>query len=252
MTSDAEHPQDPDPLRVRLERAIGHRFEDPGHLVHALTHSSFAHEQNLDHTADNERMEFLGDAILGLGVSAMLYRHHPDGNEGQLTRFKAQLVSSRNLARHARSLELGESLRLGKGEEKTWGRSKPALLADAFEALLAAVYLDGGLDAALGVVERLFAREVADPEGATAFSNYKSAYQEALQSRGVKAARYRTVAESGPDHRRTFFVEVIVNGEAVASGEGLTKKAAEQAAARQALEALSEEDRPPGERLEGP
>lgn len=222
-----------------LEGALGYRFRSRRLLELALTHSSFAHEEGFEPVEDNERLEFLGDSVLGFLVSDLLYRALPDLKEGELSKRTASLVSAANLVQYGKRLAIGEYLRLGKGEEKTGGRRKQALLVDAFEALLAAVYLDGGFDSARRVVENLIGSEIAaigsgDPRPA----NSKSTLQERLQASGTAPARYRLVQETGPDHRRSFTVEVWIAGEPVARGEGPNKKAAEQAAAKLALEAM--------------
>jgi ribonuclease-3 len=225
-----------------LKHALGHRFKQPELLELALTHSSFAHEQNLEAVEDNERLEFLGDSVLGFLISGWLYQARPDLKEGELSRLKSFLVSAANLLQYGERLSLGDYLELGKGEEKTGGRQKQALLVDSFEAVLAAVYLDGGLDAVFEVVRRLFGDQIKEiEEGSDPVSNFKSALQEELQSHGRGVARYRVVEETGPDHEPLFTVDVLIDGDAVASGNGATKKAAEQAAAMRALEVLKDE-----------
>lgn len=221
-----------------LEREIGYQFADRSFLTRALTHSSHAHERSSD--SDNEQFEFLGDAILGFIISDVLCREHPRLNEGQLSRIKGFLVSASNLVKYAEQIRLGEYLHLGRGEEKTGGRMKQTLLVDGFEALLAAVYLDGGLDAARGLAMRFFAPQIRGiGHGAEELADYKSGLTEALLKEG-RAAEYILASESGPDHQKLFIVEVCISGEAVASGIGLTKKAAEQAAAKHALAKLRE------------
>ncbi|HEY8550762.1 MAG TPA: ribonuclease III [Vicinamibacterales bacterium] len=226
-----------------LEARLGYRFRDRGLLEHALTHRSRANEDVTGGVVDNESLEFLGDAVLGLLIAEALYHEHPQLDEGEKSKIKASLVSTTSLARVAEELGLGEHLLLGRGEEKTGGRRKPALLADACEALIAAVYLDGGLEAARELVRReLWERaSIGDARGAEAGStgDYKSALQEALQAAARGLPEYRIVAERGPDHDKVFEVEVRVGGEVVATATGRTKKEAEQAAARHALETLS-------------
>ena len=222
-----------------LESGLGYRFRDRGRLERALTHSSFAHELRAEVRDDNERLEFLGDALLGFLVSDWLFQVRPDFSEGELSTLKSVLVSAANLRRYGDALSLGDHLRLGKGEEKTGGREKPALVVNAFEAVLAAVYLDGGLDAASGVARRLFGDQVREiASGRWRVSNFKSALQELLQSTGRGAARYRLVEKSGPGHEPRFTVEVSIDGAPGALGTGATKKQAEQSAARAALENL--------------
>ncbi len=229
-----------------LQAAIGYRFRDRGLLEHALTHKSRAHEDLSGGVRDNESLEFLGDAVLGFVVADLLFREFPDFDEGQKSKVKAALVSTLSLARLAERLDLGAHLILGRGEEKTGGRHKQALLADAYEALLAAVYLDGGLEAARGFLHREFAdaiREVRRP-GYFGF-DYKSALQEYLQARDQPPPVYRVLAESGPDHKKVFQIDVVVDAQTLASGTGRTKKDAEQEAAERALERLRADGEPP-------
>src|SRR3954468_4853722 len=226
-----------------LERRIGCRFKDRGLLEHALTHRSRVHEDASGGVFDNESMEFLGDSVLGFAIAAMLFREFPQHNEGQKSKLKASLVSAASLARLGEQLDLGAFLILGRGEEKTGGRRKHAIIADCYEALIAAIYLDGGIDPAQRFIEQQFADLVAEARrtGADASftDDWKSALQEFLQSRGRGLPAYRLAGEVGPDHRKSFLVEVLVEGEAVASAEGRSKKEAAQAAARAALERLS-------------
>jgi ribonuclease III len=225
-----------------LERRIGYRFRDRGLLEHALTHRSRVHEDASGGVFDNESMEFLGDSVLGFVIADMLFRQFPQHNEGQKSKLKASIVSATSLARLGEKIDLGAFLILGRGEEKTGGRLKHALIADCYEALIAAIYLDGGIEPARGFIERQFADliEEARRTGAhAAFTeDYKSALQEWLQSHDRGLPSYRLAAEIGPAHRRRFDVEVVINGEPIARAEGKTKKEAAQAAARQALEIL--------------
>ncbi len=227
------------PDREDLTERLGYRFADPLLLDRALVHSSYAHEKGMP-GADNESMEFLGDAVLSLGVSRMLFRDLGEGEVGQMARNRAFLVSERNLASKARGLDLGRHLKLGRGEEKGGGRAKESLLADAWEAVLAAIYLDGGLEPALDFIERLFKVQVTRLKGAPVGGgqDYKTELQESLQAVGVPLPKYRVAGESGPDHRKSFRVEVVIQGRVAARGSGLTKKAAEQKAARHALRQL--------------
>ncbi|MCA1561668.1 MAG: ribonuclease III [Acidobacteria bacterium] len=226
-----------------LERRIGYRFRDRGLLEHALTHRSRVHEDASGGVFDNESLEFLGDSILGFAVADMLFREFPQHNEGQKSKLKASIVSSAALARLAEKIGLGQFLILGRGEEKTGGRLKHALIADCYEALIAAIYLDGGIEPARAFIQRQFADliEEARRTGAhAAFTeDYKSALQEWLQSHDRGLPVYRLAAESGPAHRRTFQVEVLVGGSALAKAEGRSKKEAAQAAAREALQQLT-------------
>ncbi len=229
--------------RAEIEELLGHRFAAPARLVRALTHSSHAGTPSRDDASEgsNERLEFLGDAVLGLLVSEHLTHACPDWEEGRLSTAKAQLVSKPALADAAQRIELGRFLRLGRGEEKAGVGQNPAVLADAFEAVLAAIYLDAGLEAARGFVNRtLLAGMDAVQVVRLGRPDHKSALQDFLQARGMRLAEYRPVGESGPDHRKRFVIEVAVEGRGLATAEGGTKKEAEQAAARLALAQLKE------------
>jgi ribonuclease-3 len=219
-----------------LQQRIGYRFKDRGLLEHALTHRSRAAEDVSGGVYDNESLEFLGDAVLGLVVAEALFRRYPDSSEGQKSKIKAAVVSTQSLARHAEGIRLGEHLLLGRGEEKTGGRFKQALLADAYEALIAALYLDGGLPAAATFLEReLEAAIAAGAHHDAVGPDYKSALQERLQASGRGLPEYRVAAQSGPDHRKVFTIEVVVSGEILGTATGKAKKEAEQEAARLAL-----------------
>jgi ribonuclease III len=230
-----------------LER-LGYDFRDLGLLDRALTHSSAVPElrtargEEISFTGsaiqDNERLEFLGDAVLELLTSEYLLVNFPEWTEGQLSKSRARIVNAHSLEIGARRLGLGEHLRLGRGEEKTGGREKPALLADAFEAVVAAMYLDGGLDPVRELLKRTVFLLALENGERISESDRKSALQEFLQARGEQPAEYRLAGESGPDHQKTFMVEVRIKGECLASAEGSTKKEAEQKAARSALEKL--------------
>ena len=224
-----------------LQHVIDYRFRDRGLLEHAMTHTSRANEDVSGGVADNESLEFLGDAVLGFVIADVLYREFPEFNEGQKSKIKAALVSTTTLARQAERLMLGEHLLLGRGEEKTGGRRKQALLADGYEALLAAIYLDGGVEQARAFIVREFAPLVAQVrEHGLVGDDHKSALQEYLQSRDQSLPEYRIAGTIGPDHRKLFQVEVVVRGEALASATGASKKEAEQEAARLALQRLTE------------
>jgi len=219
-----------------LAASVGHRFRDRGLLEHALTHRSRANEDVTGGVKDNESLEFLGDAILGFIVADLLFKRFPDYDEGQKSKLKAALVSTTTLARLAERLNLGDHMILGRGEEKTGGRRKQALLADTYEAVIAALYLDGGLEAARGFILREFESRLQEVMASTAVGeDFKSALQESLQSRGEPLPDYVVVSESGPAHRRLFQVEVRLREGVVAVAEGRTKKEAEQEAARLAL-----------------
>jgi ribonuclease-3 len=228
-----------------LETRLGYRFRDRGLLEHALTHRSKAHEDPSGGVLDNESLEFLGDAVLGLVVADALCRRFPQSSEGRKSKIKGMLVSTATLAELAERLQLGEHLILGRGEEKTGGRRKHALLADTCEALIAAIYLDGGLEPARQFILRELT-EVIEQAGRPDYfgRDHKSRLQEVLQGLGRPAPTYRVTAEAGPEHRKLFHVEVLVGGDVIAQGAGRTKKDAEQDAAKAALASL---DRAEGE-----
>ena len=224
----------------RLEAAIGYSFRDPGLLRRALTHKSYAHEQPAAADAvlaDNEQLEFLGDAVLGFLASELLVNRFPSLAEGRLSKLKARLVSAEHLHKVALSLDLGRHLVLGKGEEMSGGRAKPALLADALEALLAAIYLDAGLEEVRGFMLRYVAIEL---DSTLPLADYKSAVQEAAQARGLPTPRYVTVGERGPEHSKSFTVEVRVGSDWSAEAEERTKKSAGQKAAQLLLAKLQQ------------
>jgi ribonuclease III len=239
---------------VTIEQSIGHVFSDPQLLRQALTHSSQAREMEAQHpesterTGDNEQLEFLGDAVLGLVTTEELYRRFPQFSEGQLSKLRAHLVSKNHLIHVAERLELGKHLRLGRGEEKSGGRSKAALLVDALEAILGAVYLDAGFETSRGII----LKHIVLPEleqfvslgTAGRVTDYKSALQERLQAEGRPQPVYLLVKEAGPEHQKTFTIEAQLmassgRAEFTARSEGSTKKNAEQDAARQVLEHLA-------------
>jgi ribonuclease-3 len=226
--------------RAVLEAAIGHHFREPARLARALTHSSRRYELAAEAAAaDNEQLEFLGDAVLGLVVSEYLVASFPDWSVGELNRAKERMVSERSLHAAAVRLSLGEYLDLGRGEEKTGGREKRGLLADAYEAIIAAIYLDAGLNAAAQFVYRTLVQEVLRDQGPVLREpDAKAALRDRLFELGRGPAEYRVVEESGPDHRKTFVIEVRVEGHSLASARGDTKKEAELAAASLALEQL--------------
>lgn len=220
-----------------LEERLGYQFTDRSLLENALTHSSYANEHRDAGMSSNERLEFLGDSVLGMVVADHLYREHPRMPEGELTRTRAALVCEGSLVEVARTLELGKYLRLGKGEDAGGGRERPSILADATEAVLAAIYLDGGIAQARRVIRALI---LGNEEEMSASRDYKTALQELVQRESGQKLAYRLVAEEGPDHAKRFSVEVELNGKTVGAGEGRTKKAAEQNAAKAAIAALKE------------
>ncbi len=226
-----------DEMLARLEAVIGYTFRDRSLLRRALTHRSYANEQAEPRPPHNEALEFLGDAVLEFLISAWLLELYPTQTEGTLSKLRAYAVSAANLQKHAARLHLGEYLLLNRGEEKTGGRTKAALQVDAYEALIAAIYLDGGIEAARDFVHREFAVTFTrlDPQNLTA-TDYKTALQERLQALGFPAPQYAIVESLGPDHRRVFQVELLINGRRFATGQGTTIKGAHQAAARAALD----------------
>ncbi len=224
------------------EGAIGYVFREPALLEEALTHRSYVNEVRPKRGRDNERLEFLGDAILALLISHYLTTAFPDDTEGELSKKKAALVSEQSLAAAARRLNLGRYLRLGRGEERTQGREKSSLLANVFEAVIAAVYLDGGLDPAQSLAQRAMVevmKELHETSGVEYSKDYKTRYQEWCQKRFETLPRYVTIRESGPDHEKTFEVQVTVMGDVIGLGVGRTKKEAEQMAAKHALAHVS-------------
>ena len=226
-----------------LEARVGYRFRDRGLLEHALTHKSKAHEDPSGGVADNESLEFLGDAVLGLVVSDALFRAFPTYSEGQKSKIKANMVSTTSLAEMAELMGLGEHMILGRGEEKTGGRHKQALLADTCEALIAAIYLDGGLEPARQFLLRELGRYLEDARQPEYFGrDHKSRLQERLQGLGRPLPSYRVASEVGPDHSKLFYVDVVVGETVLAQGAGRTKKDAEQEGARLALQEITKDE----------
>lgn len=222
---------------TELERRISYVFDDRTLLVRALSHRSYANEQGPD-VDDNEVLEFLGDAVLGLVVSDLLCTRYPTLSEGEMSKLKSFLVSADTLGRFADELGLGQFILLGRGEEKTAGREKNSILANAMEALIAGLYIDGGLEQAAEFITGLVLPLLSDVKGQSQpLRDFKSALQEIVQADGMPLPRYEVVGEDGPDHDKVFHIEVQV-GAQTAHGHGRTKKRAEQRAARQILEAL--------------
>ena len=219
-----------------LEAAIGYKFRNITLLQNALTHSSYANERWHDSLMSNERLEFLGDSVLGMVVANYLFRNFPDRPEGELTRMRADMVCEKTLANVANQIGLGEHLLLGHGEERFGGRSRVSILADAVESVIAASYLDGGLEAAKGIIDRFILCDV--PVKKLHNADYKTTFQELVQQKKNQVISYALVGESGPDHDKQFLVEVSLNGQVVGKGSGSSKKRAEQDAARMAMEAL--------------
>jgi ribonuclease-3 len=228
-----------------LERTLGYAFRRRELLLRALSHPSHGHESGSGE--DYERLEFLGDAVLGFLLAERIYRRRPELDQGGMTRLRARLVNTRSLAARARELDLGAHLRLGRGEEGSGGRRKKSLLADAFEALVAAVFIDGGIRPVRSLVRRIFGAELERANVDASTDDPKTRLQELLQSRGRSRPSYRVGAVSGPAHQRSFLVELLVEGRVSARAEAGSKKAAERQAAARAIEdllagALSEEE----------
>jgi ribonuclease-3 len=224
---------------VVLQERLGVERLNPGLGLAALTHKSYCNEHRGELVVDNERLEFLGDAVVDLLVSHRLMERFPGADEGELSKLRALIVNEDALARVARGLRVGELLRMGRGEELTGGRDKSSVLADALEAVIAAVYLTHGLQGAMDVVDRHFAEALDGVAEGRSGDDYKTRLQERVQSQSRPAPRYRVVAEDGPDHAKTFEVEVSVGGELLGRATGRNKKEAEQAAARKTLEILN-------------
>ena len=219
-----------------LENAIGYRFENIQLLQNALTHSSYANERWHNSLLSNERLEFLGDSVLGMLVAEYLYRTFPNRPEGELTRMRADMVCEQTLAAAANRIGIGEHMLLGHGEEQGGGRNRNSILADAMESVIAACFLDGGMDAALKVVQQFILVEV--PVTKLHNADYKTKLQELVQQKKNQVLSYRLAGQSGPDHDKKFDVEVSLNGKVVGTGSGSSKKRAEQDAARCAIESL--------------
>ena len=219
-----------------LENAIGYRFKNISLLQNALSHSSYANERWHDSLKSNERLEFLGDSILGMVTAEFLYRNFPDRPEGDLTRMRADMVCERALARIAEQLDLGRHILLGHGEETGGGRTRHSILADAVESVIAACFLDGGMEPASRFIHAFVLTEV--PVKRLKNTDYKTGLQELVQQKKNQVLSYTLVGESGPDHDKQFLVEVSLNGKVVGRGQGTSKKRAEQDAARAAIENL--------------
>ena len=222
----------------KLEKKLNYTFRNPALLSEALTHSSYANEHRSGHLNSNERLEFLGDSVLGFVTAEVLFSRHPDAPEGDLTRTRAALVCEQSLYEVARKLELGQYLKLGRGEEAGGGRERISILADATEAVFAAVYLDGGIAAASDLIHRVLLSAEREEVIEVRRRDYKTALQELIQRTPGHTISYKLVEETGPDHCRVFVVEVSVDEKVAGRGEGRSKKGAEQAAAKAALEML--------------
>ncbi|MBE5874286.1 MAG: ribonuclease III [Lachnospiraceae bacterium] len=220
-----------------LEERIGYQFKNPFLLMQALTHSSFTNEQKINKAKNYERLEFLGDAVLELVSSEFLFKEHPDVPEGELTKMRASMVCEPSLAFCAKDLELGKFLRLGKGEESTGGRERDSITSDAMEAVIGAIFLDGGMENARAFIDRFI---LSDLEDKRLFYDSKTTLQELIQGKLKKEFHYELLDETGPEHDKTFASEVFLEKESLGKGFGRTKKAAEQQAAYQALLRLRE------------
>ncbi len=216
-----------------LEKRINYTFQNRELIYEALSHSSYANEKKKQRRS-NERLEFLGDSVLSVVVSQYLFTHYPDLPEGELTKIRAALVCEKSLHRFALQIGLGEFLMLGKGEEHTGGRERPSILADAFEAVIAAIYLDGGLEAARKHILRFLPKNIPENRSLL-FGDYKTALQEVIQKNPEEKVEYVLRSETGPDHDKSFVVEVCLNSNVIGKGNGKSKKEAEQMAAKEAL-----------------
>lgn len=224
-----------------LEKKLNYTFRDPGLLGEALSHSSYANEHRSAGLRSNERLEFLGDSVLGFVTAEFLFLQHPDLPEGDLTRIRAALVCEQSLYEVARKLDLGRCLKLGRGEEAGGGRERTSILADATEAVFAAVYLDGGIGAASTLIHRVLLDAEKEEVVEERRRDYKTALQELVQRQADQVLTYRMIGEEGPDHDKTFLAEVLLNGTQVGTGSGHSKKEAEQSAAKAALRKLEAE-----------
>ena len=224
-----------------LEARLGYTFHRRELLEHALTHSSWSNERGTGRLGSNERLEFLGDSVLGWLVAETLYLRFPQMPEGDMTRLRAELVCESSLAEASETIGLGSYLRLGRGEEQGGGRQRPSIIADAFEATLAAVYIDGGEAPARAMVERFILSKLKNA-ARSGSHDHKTVLQEAVQHLGMAAPTYRMVGESGPDHNKVFSAQVLYDGKVAGEGSGRSKKEAEQAAAKNALDALRGEE----------
>ena len=221
---------------MTLEEKLGYTFRSKAYLEEALNHSSYANEHRSEGARSNERLEFLGDSVLGFITAEYLYETHPDLPEGELTRIRAALVCEQSLHEVALKLDLGDYLKLGRGEEAGGGRTRPSILADATEAVFAAVYLDGGMDSVSALIHRVLLHRAYEQVVEKKRRDYKTALQEWVQRKADQVLTYHLVDEQGPDHNKTFVVEVRLNGEVIGTGTGRSKKGAEQAAAKLGLE----------------
>ena len=221
-----------------LQATLAYTFHDPALLSTALNHSSYANEKRGSNEKSNERLEFLGDSVLGFVVANYLYEKFPEYPEGRMTRLRAELVCEQSLYAVAEQIHLGQYIKLGKGEARTGGRKRPSILADAVEAVIAALYLDGGLVPAKQFIETYILRNLPEGTESVSRTDYKTTLQELVQRQSGQILAYQMIGESGPEHNKRFTAQVVLNGTVIGIGDGHTKKAAEQAAAKCALEVL--------------
>jgi len=227
----------------KLEENLGYDFKKRDLLTNAVTHKSYSYESSGGEThCDNEKLEFLGDSVLSIIISDLIYKRNPDYSEGKLSKLRASLINEHSLAEVARRLDLGKYLLLGKGEERTGGREKPSLLSNAYEAILAAIYLDSGFRAVFKIVKGHFSEAIFNISPKKLNRDYKSQVQEESHKKFKTIPKYKVIKRSGPDHKQVFDVELIINDEAISKGKGSSKKEAEQSAAKKALEKLKKCD----------
>jgi len=219
----------------KLEESVGYEFKNKELLVEALTHKSYAYESGGEITYDNEKLEFLGDSVLSIVVSTLIYKKNPDYAEGELSKLRASLISEYSLNEIAKGLSVGKYLLLGCGEERSGGRKKPSLLANAYEAILAAIYLDSGFRAAFRCVKAHFKEAIFEVAPKKHHRDFKSQVQEESHRKFKVAPKYKVIKKSGPDHKQVFQVELSINGDPISKGKGSSKKEAEQLAAKKAL-----------------
>ena len=224
---------------ISLQKRIGYTFKNANLLERAMTHSSYANENRADGVLDNERLEFLGDSVLGMNTALHLFKKYPDEPEGELTKMRSSLVCTGSLAERAKAINLGDMLRLGLGEESGGGRNRASILADAFQALIGAIYLDSGEESARKFIKK-FVFE-AEKGGEWSVTDYKTTLQEIVQKNRGEKLSYKMLESNGPDHERSFTVQVLINSNPIGEGYGHSKKEAEQMAAREALKLMGME-----------
>jgi len=226
-----------DDLQIsKLQEKLNYSFKDRKLLKKSLTHSSFANEGAKKDSASNERLEFLGDSLLGMTVALLIFKSKPELSEGKMTKLRAELVCERSLAKHALELDLGSYILLGKGEQNTGGRDRPSILSDAFEAVIAAMFLDGGFEPVLKFISSIFTPRINDP--VKSITDFKTILQEMIQDKPGQSLEYIIANEDGPDHDKSFTVEVKLNSKMIGTGKGKSKKRAEQEAAKAAIKIL--------------